>query len=106
MGYCQNCLKRYLSYPVEHLDIVFKLRNLVRKKCPVSGKVFTLSTVNKRRSSAEVVTRLEVTPNIVKGVELLRTLVLVTIGTVETNFPKSEFDKIGQKSRLISRNRC
>ena len=61
----QNLFKRYLSDPVEHIYVVFKFRNLVRKKCPFSGKSLTLSTLNKRRSSAEVVTRLAVAPNIV-----------------------------------------
>ena len=82
--------KRYLSDPVEHVYVVFKFRNLVRKKCPFSGNSLTLSTLNKRRSSAEVVTGLEVAPNIVQGVELLGTPVFVAIGTLPTNF--REFD--------------
>ena len=65
MGYCQNCFKRYLSDPDEHVYTVFKLRNLVRKKCPVSGNGLALSTLVKRWSSAEVVARLAVAPNII-----------------------------------------
>ena len=103
IGYCQNLFKRYLSDPVEHVYIVFKFRNLVRK---VSLFHLTLSTLKKRRSSADMVTRLEVPSNIVQGVELLGTPVFVAIGTLPTNLTKSEFDRLGQKKNIrISRTR-
>ena len=64
ISYCQNLFDPYLSEPGERIYALLQDRNIVGKKCPVSGNGLTLSTLNDRRSSAKVVTRLGITPNI------------------------------------------
>ena len=99
-------LERYLSNPGKHVYIVFVHKNLVRKMCPVSGKRSYPIDSKQRRFSSEVVKRLAVPSNIVKRVELPGTTVIAAIGTLPTNFPKSELDKTSEKSIKFSRNRC
>ena len=93
------------SYPIQmNITILFLKSETLSEKteCPVSGNSPTLSTLNKRRSSAKVVARLAVAPNIVKGVELLSTLSFVATGTVPTNFQNVSSKNRPKKYQILT----